>query len=49
MRFLHTLDPDDFRELDRALEDASRAAELEREDRVMERYYEQKIKERKHN
>ena len=39
MRFLHTLDPDDFRELDLALEDAARAAELEREDRVMERYY----------
>lgn len=49
MRFLHTLDPDDFRELDRALEDAARASELEREDRVMERYYEQKIKERKNN
>lgn len=44
MRFLHTLDPDDFRELDRALEDAARAAELEREDRVMERYYERKEK-----
>lgn len=44
MRFLHTLDPDDFRDLDRALEDAARAAELEREDRVMERYYERKEK-----
>lgn len=44
MRFLHTLDPDDFRYLDRALEDAARAAELEREDRVMERYYERKEK-----
>lgn len=44
MRFLHTLDPDDFRDLDRALEDAARAAELEREDRVMEGYYERKEK-----
>jgi len=44
MRFLHTLDPDDFRDLDRALEDAARAAELEREERVMERYYERKEK-----
>lgn len=44
MRFLHTLDPDDFRDLDRALEDAARAAELEREDRVTERYYERKEK-----
>ena len=44
MRFLHTLDPDDFRDLDRALEDAARAAELEREDRAIERYYERKEK-----
>jgi hypothetical protein len=44
MRFLHTLDPDDLRDLDRALEDAARAAELEREDRMMERYYERKEK-----
>jgi hypothetical protein len=46
MRFLHTLDPDDFRDLDRALEDAARAAVLEKEDRVMERYYEKREKEK---
>ena len=42
MRFLHTLDPDDLRDIDRALEDAARAAELAREDEEMERYYERK-------
>ena len=44
MRYLHTLDPDDFREMDeqdrRDLEDYARAAELAREDAVMEKYYE---------
>ena len=46
MRFLHTLDPDDLRDLDRALEEAARAAVLEKEDRVMERYYEKREKEK---
>ncbi len=46
MRYLHTLDPDDFREMAeqdrRDLEDYARAAELEKEDRAMELYYERK-------
>lgn len=42
MKFLHTLDPDDLLDIDRALEDAARAAELARENEVMERYYERK-------
>ena len=46
MRYLHTLDPDYFREMAeqdrRDLEDYARAAELEKEDRAMEAYYEKK-------
>ena len=46
MRYLHTKDPDFFRELDEqerlALLDAERAAELLREDAVMEKYYREK-------
>ena len=46
MRYLHTLDPDYFRDLDeqdrRDLEDAERAAELLREDMAMEKYYKKK-------
>lgn len=44
MRYLHTLDPDDLRELfDNSDDDYFRTvAELEAEDRAMERYYEQK-------
>ena len=46
MRYLHTKDPDWFRELEEqerlALLDAERAAELLREDAVMEKYYEEK-------
>ena len=46
MRYLHTLDPDYFRDLDeqdrRDLEDAERAAELLREDMAMEKYYKRK-------
>lgn len=46
MRYLHTKDPDWFRELEEqerlALLDAERAAELLREDAVMERYYDKK-------
>jgi hypothetical protein len=43
MRYLHTKDPDFFRDMDEeellAWEDAERAAELLREDMTMERYY----------
>ncbi len=43
-RYFHTLDPDQIREMDekdrRDLEDYARAAELAREDAVMEKYYE---------
>ena len=46
MRWLHTQDPDFFRERDeqdrRDLEDYERAAELLKEDQVMEKYYERK-------
>lgn len=46
MRYLHTMDPDFFRdesEQDRRdLEDYARAAELLAEDMAMERYYESK-------
>ena len=42
MRFLHTLDPDQLRDMESALEDAARAAELAREDETMEHYYERK-------
>lgn len=46
MRYLHTQDPDYFRLISeqdqRDLEDYARAAELEKEDRAMERYYERK-------
>ena len=44
MRYIHTLDPDELLEMDeqerRDLEDYARAAEIERENAVMERYYE---------
>lgn len=47
MRYLHTLDPDYFYEMSeqdrRDLEDAERAAELLREDEVMERHYAEKM------
>ena len=46
MRYLHTLDTDYFRQMSeqdrRDLEDYERAAELAREDAVMEKYYEEK-------
>lgn len=46
MRYYHTLDPDEIRELEeqdrRDLEDYARAAELMAEDAAMERYYERK-------
>ena len=46
MKWFHTLDPDDIREMDeqdrRDLEDYARAAELMAEDAAMERYYERK-------
>ena len=46
MRYLHTLDPDELRMMSeqdrRDLEDYERAAELAREDAVMEKYYEEK-------
>lgn len=41
MRYLHTLDPDDLREINDN-DDLARALELMREDEVMERYYERK-------
>lgn len=46
MKYYHTLDPDEIRELEeqdrRDLEDYARAAELMAEDAAMERYYERK-------
>ena len=43
MKYFHTLDPDELREMEeqerRDLEDAERAAELLREDMMMERRY----------
>ena len=46
MRYYHTLDPDEIRDLEeqdrRDLEDYARAAELMEEDAAMERYYERK-------
>lgn len=45
-KLFHTLDPDDIREMEeqdrRDLEDYARAAELLKEDQVMEKYYERK-------
>lgn len=41
MRYLHTLDPDDLREINDN-DDLTRALELMKEDEVMERYYERK-------
>ena len=43
MRYLHTLDPDELRELNDN-EDLARAAELLKEDMAMEKYYEEKYK-----
>ena len=44
MKYYHTLDPDEIRDLEeqdrRDLEDYARAAELMAEDAAMERYYE---------
>ena len=44
MRYLHTLDPDDFLEYEDYLKalDAERAAELAAEEARMEKYYEKK-------
>ena len=43
MRYLHTLDPDELRELTDAQDDYFESlAELEKEDRAMEKYYESK-------
>lgn len=46
MRYLHTKDPEFFREMEEqeraAWLDEERAAELAREDAVMEKYYEEK-------
>ena len=46
MRYLHTLDTDELREMDeeerQRVEDYARAAELLAEDMAMERYYERK-------
>ena len=46
MRYLHTKDPEFFREMDEQerlrLEDLERADELLREDMMMEKYYERK-------
>ncbi len=46
MRYYHTLDPDEIREMEeqdrRDLEDYARAAELLAEEVAMERYYERK-------
>ena len=39
MRYLHTLDPDEIRELDEYWESVK---ELEEEDRSMEKYYKEK-------
>lgn len=41
MRYLHELDPDDFREMEEN-EYWESVAELEREDKAMEAYYEKK-------
>ena len=41
MRYLHTLDTDDLREINDN-DDLARALELMKEDEVMERYYERK-------
>lgn len=41
MRFLHTLDPDELRELNDN-DDLARAMELLKEDEMMERYYARK-------
>ena len=41
MRYLHTLDPDDLREINDN-DDLARALELMKEDEGMERYYERK-------
>ena len=46
MKYLHTLDPDDFRDMaeqdQRDLDDYARAAELMAEDAAMKRYYQKK-------
>ena len=44
MRFLHTLDPDDLLEMDfyHPNDYFKSVAELEKEDRAMEKYYERK-------
>jgi hypothetical protein len=44
MKYLHTLDPDDFLDYEEylAAEDAQRAAELAAEEAARERYYERK-------
>ena len=46
MRYYHTLDPDEIREMEeqdrRDLEDYARAAELLAEDAAMEKYYDRK-------
>ena len=46
MRYIHTLDTDELREMDeeerQRVEDYARAAELLAEDMAMERYYEAK-------
>lgn len=42
MRYLHTLDPDDLRDMDLQDNELAEAMELLREDVMMERYYEDK-------
>lgn len=44
MRFLHTLDPDELRELNDN-DDLARAMEILKEDETMERYYSRKERE----
>ena len=46
MKYLHTLDPDDIRDMEqqREMDYFATVAELEAEDRAMERYYEEKYK-----
>lgn len=47
MKYLHTLDPDEIREMERQKAEDEywrTVAELEAEDRAMERYYEKKHK-----
>ena len=46
MKYLHTLDPDEIRELElqREQDYFASVAELEAEDRAMEKYYEKKNK-----